>query len=175
MERIIVDMDEVIADTMGGMIEWYTQTYGLPIDYQRMLGQSWLNGFPEQHRQLVWNRLLSPGFFRHIPVIEKSQDVLKAINERYELYIVSAAMEFPNSLQDKQQWLGEHFPFIHWKQIVLCGDKRLISGDHMVDDHARNLVHFNGNKYLFTAAHNLNEQEYQRFNNWEEIAAVFLK
>lgn len=174
MERIIVDMDEVIADPMGDMINWYTQKYNLPVDYNKMLGTGWIKGFPEQHQQECWDRLLSPGFFRHLPVIGDSQRVLKEINNKYELFIVSAAVEFPNSLKDKLDWLKEHFPFITWRQIVFCGDKKLVTGDHMIDDHARNLVHFNGNKYLYSSPHNFQETRYRRIDNWEQVAEIFL-
>lgn len=174
MERIIVDMDEVIADPMGDMIDWYTAKYGKPIDYDKMIGTGWIKGFPVEDQKECWDRLLSPGFFRNLPVIKDSQRVLKEINSKYELFIVSAAVEFPNSLKDKLDWLGDHFPFIGWKQIVFCGDKKLIAGDHIIDDHVRNLVHFPGKKYLYTSAHNINVTDYQRINNWEEAAGVFL-
>lgn len=174
MERIIIDMDEVIADPMGDMISWYSDKFGKPIDYQKMIGRSWIKGFPEEDQKMCWDRLLAPGFFRHLPVMENSQRVLQEINQKYELFIVSAAIEFPNSLKDKLEWLNEHFPFIGWKQIVLCGDKKLIHGDHIIDDHVRNLVHFPGKKYLFTSAHNVNITDYQRINNWEEAAEIFL-
>lgn len=175
MQRLIVDMDEVIADPMGDMIDWYTREYQLPVNYEKMVGTSWIKGFPEQHQELCWQRLLAPGFFRHLPVIEDSQEVLKEINQRYELFIVSAAIEFPNSLKDKLEWLNEHFPFLTWKQFVFCGDKKLVHGDYIIDDHVRNLVHFPGQKYLFTSAHNLNVTDYHRLNNWKEVAGVFLK
>lgn len=167
-------MDEVIADPMGAMIDWYTKEYGLEIDYSKMIGGSWLKGFPEQHQAMLKERLISPGFFRHLPVMEDSVEVLRAINERYELFIVSAATEFPNSLKDKFDWLADHFPFISWKQLTLCGDKRVVHGDHMIDDHVRNLKHFNGKKYLFTSPHNVDITEYDRINNWKEAAAIFL-
>jgi 5'-nucleotidase len=174
MQRVIVDMDEVIADPMGAMIEYYAKEYGLPVNYENMLGGSWMKGFPEQHRAILRHRLESPGFFRNLPVMKNSVEVLKEINNRYELYIVSAALEFPNSLKDKYEWLQEHFPFISWKQLTLCGDKRLITGDFMIDDHTRNLEHFNGRKYLYSSAHNLNVTGYDRINNWEEAAKIFL-
>ncbi len=174
MKRVIVDMDEVIADPMGDMITWYKKEYELDVDYSKMIGGSWLKGFPEQHQPIVRERLLSPGFFRNLSVMENSVEVLKEINERYELFIVSAAMEFPNSLKEKLEWMQEHFPFIGWRQITLCGDKRLVYGDYMIDDHVRNLQHFNGKKYLYTSAHNLDVTEYERLNNWEEAAKVFL-
>lgn len=175
MKRVIVDMDEVIADPMGDMIAWYTKEYGLELNYEKMLGGSWEKGFPEQHQALVHERLLSPGFFRHLPVMKDSVEVLKEMNKKYEVFIVSAAMEFPNSLKEKHDWLQEHFPFLSWKQLALCGDKRLVYGDFMIDDHVKNLRHFNGKPYIFSSAHNLDITGYDRINNWEEAAAIFLQ
>jgi 5'-nucleotidase len=174
MERIIIDMDEVIADPMGEMIDWYRREYQREVDYSKMKN-SWLPGFPEEHHKIIWNRLLAEGYFRHLPVMKDSVRVLEELNKRYEVFIVSAATEFPNSLRDKHDWLMEYFPFFTWKQLVLCGDKRLVYGDYMIDDHARNLVHFSGKKYLYTCAHNLHEIGYDRIDNWEEAATIFLK
>jgi 5'(3')-deoxyribonucleotidase len=174
MERIIIDMDEVIADPMGDMIAWYRKEFGLEVDYNKMLGGSWIRGFPEQHQELVRNRIMQEGFFRGLSVMKDSVDVLKEMNRHYELFIVSAATEFPNSLRDKLEWLLEHFPFLTWKQLTLCGDKRLVFGDYMIDDHVRNLKHFPGRKYLFTSAHNLDITEYDRINNWLEAGEIFL-
>ncbi|SRR5579871_50368 len=175
MERVIVDMDEVIADPMNEMIDWYRKEYKQDVDWEKMLVGSWLKGFPDEHQQLILERLLAPGFFRNLPVMPDSVDVLKEMNQRYEVFIVSAATEFPNSLKDKMEWLLEHFPFFTWKQIALCGDKRLVYGDFMIDDHLKNLKYFNGKKYLFTAAHNLTITGYDRINNWKEAAGIFLK
>ena len=167
-------MDEVIADPMGAMIRWYDEEYGLPYNWDNIDG-SWSKGFPEQHHTLVKEKLLSPGFFRNLPVIEDSVEVLREMNEKYEIFIVSAATEFPNSLKDKLDWLLEHFPFFTWRQVVLCGDKRMIAGDYMIDDHVRNLIHFPGKKYLFTSPHNLKETGYERINNWKEARNIFLR
>jgi 5'-nucleotidase len=175
MERVIIDMDEVIADPMGDMINWYTKEYNQGVDYEKMIGGSWLRGFPQEHQSLVQERLKAEGFFRKLSVMKDSVEVLKEMNQRYEVFIVSAATEFPNSLKDKLEWLLEYFPFFTWKQLSLCGDKRLVYGDYMIDDHVRNLKHFNGKKYLFTSAHNLDVQDYDRINNWKEAADIFLK
>lgn len=173
-ERVIIDMDEVIADTMGKMVSWYQSEYGGAVDHTIMKAGSWVSGFPEEHRKLIRQRLLEPGFFRDIPVMPHCQEVLKEMNERYEVFIVSAALEFPHSLKDKLEWLLEHFPYFSWKQLVLCGDKRMINGDHMIDDHVRNLEHFPGEKYLFTSFHNLDVTGYRRVNNWQELSQIFL-
>lgn len=174
MERVIVDMDEVIADPMGAMINWYRTEHSNEINFNKMLGGSWIKGFPKDHQEMLFQRLHAPGFFRHLPVVAGSVPVLREMNRRYELFIVSAAMEFPHSLKDKYDWLQDHFPFISWRQLVLCGSKAVIQGDYMIDDHVKNLQHFKGKKYLYTAAHNLDITGYERLNNWEEVAKVFL-
>ncbi|MGB4772577.1 MAG: 5'(3')-deoxyribonucleotidase [Chitinophagaceae bacterium] len=173
-ERVIIDMDEVMADTMGKMVNWYEAEYRVKVNHSVMKDGSWVIGFPEEHRTMIRQRLLEPGFFRDVPVMERSQEVLREMNERYEVFIVSAAMEFPNSLKDKLEWLLEHYPFLNWRQLVLCGDKRMVQGDHMIDDHVRNLKHFNGKKYLYTSFHNVDVVEYVRVNDWSDIAKHFL-
>jgi 5'(3')-deoxyribonucleotidase len=166
-------MDEVIADPMGEMIAWYKKEYGIEPDKSKMIG-SWIIGFPEEHQQMLLERLKSPGFFRHLPVMEDAVDVLRELNKRYELFIVSAAMEFPNSLKDKYEWLMDHFPFLTWKQIALTGSKDLVFGDYMIDDYVKNLKGFKGKPYLYTSQHNLDITGYDRINNWKEAAAIFL-
>jgi 5'-nucleotidase len=102
-------------------------------------------------------------------------DVLRQLNDHYEVFIVSAAMEFPNSLKDKLEWLMDHFPFLTWRQVAFCGSKDLICGEYMIDDHVKNLKGFKGKPYIFTAAHNLQVAGYDRINNWKEAADIFLK
>ena len=140
-----------------------------------MLGGSWIRGFPEEHQPLVRERLMSEGFFRRLPVMPDAVEVLNEMNRKYEVFIVSAATEFPNSLKDKLEWLLEHFPFLTWRQLTLCGDKRVVFGDYMIDDHVRNLQQFTGKKYLFTSAHNLDVNGFDRINSWNEAGNIFLK
>ncbi|MEI9865673.1 MAG: hypothetical protein WDN00_14205 [Limisphaerales bacterium] len=98
------------------------------------------------------------------------------MNDRYELFIVSAATEFPQSLGEKVEWLEEHFPFITWQQIVLCGSKKVITGDIMIDDHFKNLDFFKGRTLLFTQPHNQNQNDkgHERVNSWGEVARLLL-
>jgi 5'-nucleotidase len=159
---------------MGAMIAWYQQQYEGEIDYEKMKVGSWSKGFPEEHQLMIRERIHEPGFFRHLPVMPDAVDVLEKLNVKYELFIVSAATEFPNSLKDKHDWLQEHFPFLSWRQLVLCGDKRLVTGDHMIDDHVRNLEHFPGHRWLYSSPHNLAVTGYDRINSWKEAASIFL-
>lgn len=95
-------------------------------------------------------------------------EALQELSKNFEIFIVSAAMEFPQSLSEKQAWLNQHFPFISWKNIVFCGDKSVIQADYMIDDHVKNLSGFKGTPLLFDAAHNTFITDYQRIRSWKE-------
>ena len=172
MKRIIVDMDNVLANLSEHYLDWYTKKTGVQIDPASLIGKPELAGFPEP--EVVKRFLYTPGFFRTVPVMKDSQEILFELNNKYELFIVSSALEFPQSLTEKLAWLQEHFSFIGWEQIVFCGSKKPIWGDYMVDDYLRNLELFNGEKILYTAPHNQLLQGYFRVNNWQEIASALL-
>lgn len=95
------------------------------------------------------------------------------MQEQHEVYIVSAATEFPKSLEDKIDWLGEHFPFISWKNIVFCGNK-IIKADVLIDDRIKNFAEFDGRPLLFSSPHNILITDYERVDNWEQVLQKLL-
>lgn len=169
-KRIAIDMDQVMADVVAKYLDLFEQKMGrrpLEEEYQGkkvydLKGGEWLRSC-----------LFEKGFFADLPVMEGSQKIIKTLMVDYEVFIVTAATEFRNSLADKVDWLAEYFPFIHWKNIVLCGDKSVIRADYMIDDHVFNLKTFQGKGLLFTASHNIYETDYTRVNNWEEVLKYF--
>jgi len=173
-KRLLIDMDHVMADITSQYIAWYKDATGIGINRSELLGKPEDEAFPQP--QLIKKFLYTPGFFRSAAVMPGSQEVIQELNEVFEIFIVSAAMEFPQSLTEKQEWLLEHFPFIHWQQIIFCGSKKPISGDFMIDDHLKNLNYFNGEKLLFSATHNINIHKtgFTRVNNWGEVRRLLL-
>ncbi|RBL93667.1 5' nucleotidase, NT5C type [Chitinophaga flava] len=171
MARIAIDMDNVMADITTHYLTYYEAAHGIKLDSETLQGVPEGEALPEG---MVRQFLNTPGFFRTAPVMPGSQEVIKALCEKYEVFIVSAAMEFPLSLQEKLEWLNEHYPFISWKNIVFCGSKTIVEADYMIDDHDKNLRYFKGERLLFTAPHNINLTDYKRVNNWEEVAEELL-
>jgi len=172
MARIAIDMDGVMADSTQQYINWYANRYGVTIAKESLLGKPETTGFPLDG--VVRQFLYEPNFFRTKPIIAGSQEVIKALQEKHEVFIVSAAMEFPLSLAEKLAWLEEHFPFISWHNIVFCGHKHIVAADYLIDDHVKNLSTFKGEPLMFTAPHNVNVQEFKRVNTWEEVGALLL-
>jgi 5'(3')-deoxyribonucleotidase len=172
-KRLAIDMDEVIADTIEKFIILYRQNHQLEISLEAMHGKEFYELLPLELLNTGRKYINEPGFFRDIPVMPGSQQVVKELCEKYDVYIVSAAMEFPNSLIDKYHWLAEHFPFINWTNIVFCGHK-IVNVDIFIDDRTRNFAGFNGRTLLYSSPHNLELTAYERVNNWDEVAVKLL-
>jgi 5'-nucleotidase len=174
MKRIAIDMDEVMADTMGRKIEWYERDYKVKLNRADMKGKYLSQYVPREHRDVVINYSKHVGFFKDLAVVPESQRVIEALNEKYELFIVTAAIPYPNSYVHKYEWLKEHFPFIDERFIVFCGHKYMIEADYLIDDHAYNFEKFKGKGILYTCEHNMNETRYERVDNWFDVENMFL-
>ncbi|MGR3812384.1 5' nucleotidase, NT5C type [Jiulongibacter sp. NS-SX5] len=174
-QRLIIDMDDVMADTGGAIIDLYNKHFKTSYQKSDLLEQDiWNEELKANYVDELRSKLHEPGFFRNLSVMTGAKEVIKELHEKYDLFVVSAAMEFPNSLKEKSEWLDEHFPYIHWKNRVLCGDKSIIKGDIMIDDHDKNLSVFKGQCLLFHAMHNHKLEWYQRVKSWKDVAVELL-
>lgn len=170
-KRILVDMDGVLADVYARLFEIHEKETGQKLTAEDIAGKLEEEAFPDQRK---W--VSAPGFFRTLPVMKGSREVLEKLGSKYDITVVSLATEFPNSLTDKIMWLHEHFPFISWKQIVFCGDKSLVKADIMIDDHPKNLDNFKGKTYIFTQPLNqfYNNSRHTKVSSWAEIEKILL-
>ncbi|MEZ5058218.1 MAG: 5'(3')-deoxyribonucleotidase [Saprospiraceae bacterium] len=169
-KRIAIDMDEVMADVYPKFEDLYEQEFGIRVTKEQYWGKKL---YDIEGAEKIRNFLFEKGFFADLPVMPGSREVIQELMADYEVFIVTAAMEFKNSLEDKYDWLKNHFPFIPWKNFVFCGYKGMISADYMIDDHVRNLEAFQGHGILYTATHNLEEKRFTRVNNWDEVREFF--
>ncbi|HVI43433.1 MAG TPA: hypothetical protein VM802_01120 [Chitinophaga sp.] len=174
MLSIAIDMDETIADPIKKAREWYYRDYGKTFTTEELHGKTLTDILPPEHKDKIKEYLHTPGFFRDLEIFPHAQEVIAALNKKYKVYIVSAAMEFPTSLRDKYDWLQEFFPFLNWRQYCFCGDKSIVNADFMIDDLVRNFENFKGKPLLYTGHHNIHIEGYERILNWEDAAVKLL-
>ncbi len=173
-QRIAVDMDEVLADSVSRFQDWYGRDFGRALTAEDMHGRHLLEVVAPEHRVALRAYLDADGFFRDLPLIADSQRVMRELADRYEIFVATAAMDFPNSFRDKYDWLQKYFPFIPTRNYVFCGDKSILNADYLIDDNGYNFERFRGEGLLFSAPHNARETRFRRVNNWLEIAAALL-
>lgn len=173
MKRLLIDMDDVMADTFTQLIKYTNERQGTnwtkaqinSVEQNLLFRQDY-----EKERNMLWEK----DFFKTMKVMPGAQEVVEKLHKKYELFVVSAATEFPQSMAEKLEWLDEHFPYIGWKHTVFCGHKFMIKADYLIDDHEKNLISFTGTPLLFTAPHNLGVEGYLRMNSWKDVENYLL-
>ena len=170
--RIAIDMDEVMADALSEHLRRYNILYDTSLTPADLQGRHLEDYVPDAHRAAA-EAMIDASFFESLAVLPDCQAVVQELAERYEVFVVSAAMDVPCSFDAKYRWLRCHFPFIAPTHIVFCGNKSVIDADYLIDDRARHFAQFKGRSLLFSAPHNAGETRYQRVSSWKEVRAVF--
>ncbi|HET7628218.1 MAG TPA: 5'-3'-deoxyribonucleotidase [Bacillales bacterium] len=171
--RIAVDMDEVMADALAKHLALINEDYDDSLTPEDLMGKKIAHARPHLKKEIK-AYYDDENFFRDLEVIGDSQQVLEELNEHYEIFIATAAMEVPASFAAKYDWLREHFPFLCEQNFVFCGDKSIINADYLIDDNVKNFKRFRGQGILFTAPHNVHETGYVRVDNWQDVREFFL-
>lgn len=164
-------MDGVLSDIYGQFIKYEQNDLGLTQSIKDLTGKLEYEAFKNHDKYVN-----SENFFYSAIAIQDSIETVRRLNDVYQVFIVSSAMQFPLSLTEKMNWLTKYFPFLSWKQIVFCGSKEIVYGDIMIDDHFKNLDNFQGQTLLFTQPHNIDKQteKHTRVNSWREIETLLL-
>jgi 5'(3')-deoxyribonucleotidase len=174
MKRICIDMDETIADAATEYLGRYNRDHGSSISKADLTGRTFYEVVRPEHRERVRAYFHSDDFFVDLAVIPDSQRVIALLTAKYEVFIASAAMEFPRSFAPKYQWLKRHFPFIDPMRFVFCGDKSILHADYLIDDHPHHFRNFQGEGILFSAPHNHGVEGYRRVESWNDVERLFL-
>ncbi|MFL2100292.1 5' nucleotidase, NT5C type [Desemzia sp. FAM 23991] len=173
-KRIAIDMDQVLADMEVSFIELYKKEYQVTFEST----EDYIAQHPDFDIVNVIKELYplinTYDFFRKIPVMKDAQKVLRELNEHYDLYIATAAMDVPNTFKAKYEWLLEHFDFLNPQHFVFCGEKSIIHADYLIDDSIRQLDRFSGTGLLYTNSLNQDPCSYERVYNWMDIRDYFM-
>ncbi len=174
LKRICVDMDEVMADALSEHLLRYNRDHDEQITKEDLHGKWLWDVVSTDRHPMLEQYLRSEDFFAVLDVMPESQRVMKALQQKYEVFIATAAMEVPTSFAAKFHWLERHFPFIPASHIVYCGDKGILRADYLIDDNPRQLRRFLGEGILYSAQHNVNVTGFPRVKDWLEVEARFL-
>jgi 5'(3')-deoxyribonucleotidase len=174
MQRIAIDMDEVTADTMSHYLDLYNAEFKMALTKEHFYGKRVFEVIDPEHLARAREYFQNESFFAGIPVMPDSQEVIRELMSRYEIFITTAAMDVPCSFTAKFEWLQRYFPYIPSSHVVFCGDKSIVAADYLIDDDPRHFAHFRGEGILFTAPHNVNRTEFRRVDSWSDVRRLFL-
>lgn len=169
MARIAIDMDEVIADALGGLLDYFNKERNTSVKPEDLIGKKITEHLTIEEMSIIENALAQEEFWLDLKVIDGSQEVIERLSEKHEIFISTAAMEVPVSLRPKFHWLQEHFPFIPHLNYIFCGHKYIVRADYLIDDNPRHFKTFEGQGILFDSPHNKFVDDYPRAASWFEV------
>ncbi|MEO4053323.1 5'-3'-deoxyribonucleotidase [Solibacillus sp. CAU 1738] len=173
-KSIAIDMDQVLANFYRKMVVMYNETFNENLTEQQFMLADRNDLDPEKGKQF-FEILNGPTFFRDLELLDAdSIEVVRQLNDNFDVYIATAAMEVPGSFNAKYDWLREHFPFLNTQNFVFCGNKAVINTDYLIDDSPNQLRAFKGQGILYSMPYNEHVEGFVKVHNWKEIGEYFL-
>lgn len=136
--RIAFDIDDVLWDLSSCWLNEYNfyNTNGEHLSKDKVNTWNIENCLKPQNPNLFWALLSNKGTWSVIDkyIYNNTKDLLQELqaNPYIDLYIVTAT--HPNNLRHKLPAFFRNFPFINWKQLIICQDKSMLDMDLWVDD-----------------------------------------
>ena len=172
---LVLDQDDVIVDTYRKMAQIIVRDFGTDFQMEDFYTHAFNDLLPEDHKNRIYQELHKPGFFADIPAKDGAVEAVRQLADKYEIYVATAAMEFPNSFREKYDWLQANLPFVPYQNLIFCGHKSILRADIIIDDMPRNFVGQESARcLLFNAPHNYSENRYERVNSWDDILKKLL-
>lgn len=163
-----------MADAVAENLKRYNLEFGETLSVADMEGRAIWDVIAPSRHEAITRFLLSKDFFAVLDVMPDAPRVMEALQNKYDVFIATAAMEVPTSFNAKYEWLERNFPFISPANIVFCGDKSILRADYLIDDNPRQLRRFEGQGVLFHSHHNAGCHEFPRVKNWVDVERMFL-
>lgn len=187
-KSIMIDMDEVIV--VGIFSEFLTEFLG-EVDFEKLNGQNrqdLIRGKEEEFKKIYkYKNLYKNDREDYIEPLPDCVNVVKELNEKYDVYIVTAyvwkenVIDATTNLKNKFEYLHYWFPFIDTNNFIFMSNKTKIKYDIGIDDRTSNLENCN-KKLLFTEFRNkkLTDEELEsrkiiQVNNWLDVKRELLQ
>lgn len=183
MKTLMVDMDDVITD--GKFFSLICEFLGQDINRDDVKDY-YLQTLIEDRKAEFWDSVKERDFYEEAPLKTGCYEVLKKLNEQYDIYIVTSYLWKDvidisgKTLSDKYYYLRSELPFICPEKYIFTTNKKIINFDVRIDDKLENLEGAS-KKLLFDAWHNrhlsdekLAKEGVIRVKSWKDIEEVLI-
>lgn len=176
---ILIDIDDTIADLMGGWLHLYNEDFNddvMPDDIKSWAVHEYIHS---KIGEGVYNYLIRPDLYDYVvPISGALENIVKIRKMGNRIIFVTSTVVGANG--HKLEWLYNHDFLNRGKRVepdyVELHDKYLLKGDILIDDKPENIIEFEkhtGPGLLFDRPHNQGYDELARVHTWEQIYQWF--
>ena len=170
---------------MDGTINYFDQTFvkhllkaGYDFDWQNYNTwkiEDFIRGSDHPH-QLMDEICRDMQFWRDIPPMPGAAEVLKELNNYYNIVVVTNPWDASDDRfkKIKMDWLREHFGFLRKNAIVFTADKWNLEGDIIFDDKPKILEKCIDKMITVKSIqpYNVNIESDFEFQNWKQVTRI---
>jgi 5'-nucleotidase len=137
--RLLIDLDGTIAhfdrEFDRHLKERFSHLPGIPTSDKQLTFNLWEGRTPEE-QEAIRDIMNYPGFYRHLEPMEGAVEAISAMEKSgHEVFFVTAPWRTNRTcLQDKADWIADHFGEDKVDQLVFAKKKFMVSGDILFDD-----------------------------------------
>jgi 5'(3')-deoxyribonucleotidase len=189
MKTLLIDIDNTIGNLIGHYLSTYNLKYNSCIDTNIEKFDKW--GFPEfthsynksssfeEEKEKMINIFNSSGFWETLPLLPNSDKVLKFLNKKYDIYLVtSPSFESPFFFTERIKWVKNNLSFFDYKKLIFCKNKSLFKSNYiLIDDYPENLLNFEGKTIKINYKFNEHVNSTENFNpyDWKLVPNLLKK
>lgn len=136
---LLVDLDGTIAhfdkEFDRQLNHHYEHLTGIPRSHEQVSFNLWEGRTPEE-QEAIRHVMNLPGFYRHLePMAGGVEAVQEMHDDGHEVHFLTAPWNTnPTCLQDKSDWIADHFGEEYRDKLIFAKDKTLVTGDILFDD-----------------------------------------
>lgn len=178
--RILVDMDGVLCDFAGRILEWYNHDNGTHLTKEQNLDWEMEHMLGPGGKDFIRSCMRWPEFFTRLdPIpgaVEGMHDLLRTGHD--VVIVTSIPSSAGIAFAGKQQWIRDHIPDFKLKNFVGATRKELVRGNVLLDDAPHNIEAFMAENrenmgVVFDAPYNwkMAVEPTRRVRDWNEFLA----
>ncbi|MDI6736949.1 MAG: 5'-3'-deoxyribonucleotidase [Nanoarchaeota archaeon] len=136
--KVLVDMDDVIADYEGGFVKKWRELYPGRISIQVEQRTTWglEKQYPAEFKDDIMAVFTSKGFIAALEPIAGGLEALAEMKSKgHDVFICSSPMKiYKHCVVEKYEWIDMHLGSEWVRRLMLTADKTMVSGDILIDD-----------------------------------------
>lgn len=185
MQKIFIDLDGVVFDTIAKIVDLYNTDYVYYKDFKVVLPsdiKTWdFNELTLETKENIDKYFNQPRFFMDLPLMKSAKWIINKLHNNLGFKIIFCSSgSYPN-LQLKKIWIEKYFSYADFipVEMSMYADKSHIdmADSYLIDDCSKNLYTSNAkNKICFGDIYPWNEDwNGIRVNNWVELFGYIRK
>lgn len=132
-KTLLLDMDGVIADTMGSVFDTIMRETGVQLCHADTTDY-WFAGM-EVEPDYILDVMRRPGFFLGLDIITGAKHAINRLRRDYEVVVCTAPLKGSyNAEQEKRLWLDKYFDSELAETAIVTNDKSSVEGRVLVED-----------------------------------------